>query len=132
VLACSLAFPLTDAIGRRGLTFPRRQTYGAAIAYVGPRTAYALWGIDIGLGFTTYRVSRNYWSGIVMLAIGAPLMCFAGCAAYSLALFAGARSNRRVLVPERRLVARRRRLGVTGCALSVGLLMAVLAIGLTG
>jgi hypothetical protein len=132
VLGCSLIFPVADAIGRNGLTFPLRQTYGAAIAYVGPRTAFVLWGCDIGLGFTTYRVSRNYWSALVMLAIGTPLICFVGSAAYALALFAGAMSNRNVHISEDRMVARRRWLGVTGCVLSFAVLITALAVDLAG
>jgi hypothetical protein len=129
-LACALVFPVTDVLGRQGLTFPRRQTYGAAIAYVDPRTAYVLWGFDIGLGFTTYRVSRDYWSGLVLLAVGTPLICFAGTVTYAAALFAGAMSNRSIHISHDRMVSRRRRLGVSGCVLSLGVLITALAAGI--
>lgn len=125
-----LVLAAADISGRHGMTFPRRQTYGAAIGQVGPRAAGFIWGLDIGLGFTTFRVSRAYWAGLLLLAAGAPgWLCFAGTALYAGSLFIAVRRNRQVLIPEHRLIARRRRTGAITAAAAVFVLAMTLVTG---
>jgi hypothetical protein len=128
VLVACLAVSACDVFGRHGLTFPLRQTYGAALAYVGPGTAQLIWGFDIGLGFTTFRVSRAYWVALMILVAGAPAgIGLLGAVAYSAALFAGVKRNRTIFVPEERLIRRRRGLGIAALGVSAVVLGITLA-----
>lgn len=68
----------------------RRQTPSWWLQVLGPRRTWLLWGIDLGLGFSTIRVSSLFW--LVALAavflippIAAPVVL----AAYGLALALG-------------------------------------------
>ncbi len=128
VLVAGLALSACDVFSRRGLTFPMRQTYGAALAYVGPGTAQLIWGFDIGLGFTTFRVSRAYWVGIMILVVGAPAgVGLLGAVAYSATLFVGMKRNRTIFIPEERMVRRRRGLGIVALGVSAVVLGVTLA-----
>jgi hypothetical protein len=125
-LSVAGAMGLADVAGRRSLTFPRRQTYSGAVSFAGQRTGHLIWGIDIGLGFTTYRASRLYWSGLVLLATGVPgILCLAGTLVYALALLRSIRKNRFGFVPESSMIHSRRRSGLAGVTVAVGLLTAV-------
>ena len=46
----------------------RRQTSSAWYRERGPRAAWALWGFDLGLGFSTIRVSSLYWLMVLFVA----------------------------------------------------------------
>ena len=128
VLVACLAVSACDVFGRRGLTFPMRQTYGGALAYVGPGTAQLIWGFDIGLGFTTFRVSRAYWVGLMILVVGAPAgLGLLGAVAYSATLFVGVKRNRTIFVQEERMVRRSRGLGIAALAVSAVVLGITLA-----
>jgi hypothetical protein len=125
-LAGCAGLGLADVAGRAGLTFPRRQTFSGAVAYGGRRLGHLIWGFDVGLGFTTYRTSRVYWCALVMLVAGGSVpLCFAGTAGYAVALLVSIRRGRFTLVDEERMVRSRRRLGVVGAAVALGLMTMV-------
>jgi hypothetical protein len=129
-LGVGLALAAADLAGGRGLTFPRRQTFSGAAAYAGPRSGQFIWGADLGLGFTTYRVSRLYWSGLVMLVSGAsPVLCLVGPLVYSASLFASITYGKRSLPTEERILRRRRRFAILGAAVIVSLIGVVVAGG---
>lgn len=126
VLAACVALGLADITGRRGLTFPRRQTWSGAAIYAGARLGQFLWGLDIGLGFTTYRTSRLYWAGLALLVLtGSPALCFAGACGYVLAFAIALRRGRYSFVGEEWMMRRRRRLGLAGTVVLVALLVVV-------
>lgn len=126
--ACAAA-AVSDLIGKRGLTFPKRQTYSGAVPFAGLRTGQFIWGADIGLGFTTYRTSRLYWSGLLMLVAGAsPALCFAGAFAYVTSFFTSVNTHRYFLVPQELMIRRRRHFGIFGVIVTATL-MAVIASG---
>src|SRR5438552_17752520 len=130
ILLASLVLCLADVAGRRGLTFPHRQTYSGAISF-GGRTGQLLWGFDIGLGFTTYRTTRLYWAGLLMLAAGLPsVLCFAGCFSYVLLLLIAMRRSRdrHFIAPEDWLLPRRRAGGLIGAVTSMALLGVVISV----
>ena len=130
LVAGCLPLAIADIAGRHGMTFPRRQTYGAATGYVSLRAASFIWGLDIGLGFTTFRVSRAYWAGVLLLISGAPgWLCFAGTVLYAAGLGSAVRLNRDVLIPEHRVIARRRRTGVITAGAAAFVLALVLLTG---
>lgn len=125
-LSACLGLAAADLTGKRELTFPRRQTYSGAAAYAGPRFGQFIWGADIGLGFTTYRVSRLYWSGLVMLATAAsPVLCFTGVLVYNASFFMSMSNGSRSLPTEQRTLRRRRRFAVLGAAVIVSLMVVV-------
>jgi hypothetical protein len=129
VLCACTAVAACDLIGRRGLTFPKRQTYSGAVPFAGLRTGQFIWGADIGLGFTTYRTSRLYWSALVMLVAGAsPVLCFAGTFVYTASFFTSVSTHRYFLVAEEWMIRRRRRFGIVGVVVTITL-MAVIASG---
>jgi hypothetical protein len=67
--AAGLALLLAD-LGLFGLRTPtlRRQTSSAWYRERGPRTAWAFWGFDLGLGFSTIRLSSLYWLMVLFVA----------------------------------------------------------------
>jgi hypothetical protein len=128
VLAIGTCLGAWDIAGRRAFTFPWRQTYQGATSYAGPRAGLLAQGFDVGLGFTTYRTSRLYWAGILMLAAGAPAMaCLTGPFGYVLVLLWSLRKGRDVIVPEHWINRRRRLLGLVGVVVQA-MLIAVIAV----
>ena len=86
--AAGCALLLAD-LGFLGLRTPtlRRQTSSAWYRERGARTAWALWGFDLGLGFSTIRLSSLYW--LMMLFVAAfvsPVFAPAVFALYGLGL----------------------------------------------
>lgn len=72
--------------GMRTLTFGR-QTCRWWWNTLGPSWAVLLWGIDLGLGFTTIRVASLYWVVALMVVImSSPLLGTAILGAYGLAI----------------------------------------------
>jgi cytochrome c biogenesis protein CcdA len=67
--AAGCALLLAD-LGFFGLRTPtlRRQTSSAWYRKRGPRAAWALWGLDLGLGFSTIRLSSLYWLMVLFVA----------------------------------------------------------------
>jgi hypothetical protein len=57
-------------LGFLGLRTPtlRRQTGSTWYRKRGPRAAWLLWGIDLGLGFSTIRLSSLYWLMVLFVA----------------------------------------------------------------
>lgn len=57
-------------LGFLGLRTPtlRRQTSSAWYRERGARTAWVLWGFDLGLGFSTIRLSSLYWLMVLFVA----------------------------------------------------------------
>ena len=57
-------------LGLLGLRTPtlRRQTGSTWYRELGARTAWALWGFDLGLGFSTIRLSSLYWLMVLCVA----------------------------------------------------------------
>jgi hypothetical protein len=47
----------------------RRQTDPKWRRFLGSRWAAALWGLDLGLGFTTFRVTSTFWILIAAVAV---------------------------------------------------------------
>lgn len=80
------AFAVADMVGNQAMTFPRRQTSSSLVTLIGDRAGPALWGLDLALGFTTFRTSRTFWSASIVLVIVAPgfLMTATACVAYGL------------------------------------------------
>jgi len=52
----------------------RRQTGSTWYRERGSRTAWALWGFDLGLGFSTIRLSSLYWLMVLFVAALVPPM----------------------------------------------------------
>jgi uncharacterized protein YacL len=50
----------------------RRQTRSTWYRRLGSRTAWALWGFDLGLGFSTIRLSSLYWLMVLFVAAFVP------------------------------------------------------------
>jgi hypothetical protein len=77
-------------LGLLGLRTPTlsRQTSSTWYRELGPRTAWTLWGIDLGLGFSTIRLSSLYWLMVLFVAafVSPPLAPLA-FAFYGLGLF---------------------------------------------
>lgn len=72
--------------GMRTLTFGR-QTCRWWWNTLGPFWAVLLWGIDLGLGFTTIRVASLYWVVALMVVVmSSPLLGAAILGAYGLAI----------------------------------------------
>lgn len=83
-----LLLALTD-LKLLGLRSPslRRQTEPTLYEDLGPRWTWFLWGLDLGLGWTTIRATSLYWifvGGAILLV--EPLMVPAGFVAYGLGL----------------------------------------------
>jgi hypothetical protein len=57
-------------LGFFGLRTPtlRRQTCSTWYRELGPGTAWPLWGFDLGLGFSTIRLSSLYWLTVLFVA----------------------------------------------------------------
>jgi hypothetical protein len=57
-------------LGVLGLRTPslRRQTSSTWYRDLGPRTAWAFWGVDLGLGFSTIRLGSLYWFMVLFVA----------------------------------------------------------------
>ena len=87
---CSL---LLIDLGRRTPTL-RRQTCSTWYRERGARRAWGLWGFDLGLGFSTIRLSSLYWlTALFVAAFVSPLLAPLVLAFYGLGLglaFAGA------------------------------------------
>src|ERR1700716_3390794 len=73
VAAICLAFvPLDLGVrGARPLTW-RRQTCYLWWRGFGDRRAWFLWGLDLGLGVTTYRATSLYWAAVLPTVLLAP------------------------------------------------------------
>jgi hypothetical protein len=111
---------LADVRGRRGLTFPRRQTSADTVRWSGQRLGQAIWGFDLALGVTTYRTSRLYWGALVLLVVaGSPWFCLAGTIAYAAAFLVSLRRSSYFVVREDWMVRRRRQLGTAGFTVAV-------------
>ena len=67
--AAGCALLLAD-LGFLGLRTPtlRRQTSSAWYRKRGARAAWVLWGFDLGLGFSTIRLSSLYWLMVLFVA----------------------------------------------------------------
>jgi cytochrome c biogenesis protein CcdA len=67
--AAGCALLLAD-LGFLGLRTPtlRRQTSSTWYRERGARAAWALWGFDLGLGFSTIRLSSLYWLMVLFVA----------------------------------------------------------------
>lgn len=67
--AAGIVLLLAD-LGFMGLRTPtlRRQTGSTWYRELGPGTAWALWGVDLGLGFSTIRLSSLYWLMVLFVA----------------------------------------------------------------
>lgn len=118
-----------DIVGGCALTFPRRQTYNGATSYAGPWLGLLAWGLDVGLGFTTFRASRLYWIGALMLVAGSPpTVCLIGFFSYALAFLWAVRHGRDLAVPERWLIRRRRLLGLVGITVLAALIAVVTSV----
>jgi cytochrome c biogenesis protein CcdA len=87
-MTVALLLALTD-LGVGGLRAPslRRQTKPRLYADLGPRWAWFLWGLDLGLGWTTIRATSLYWIFILwaLLLVG-PFASAVGFVVYGLAL----------------------------------------------
>jgi cytochrome c biogenesis protein CcdA len=61
-------------LGFLGLRTPtlRRQTSSAWYRERGARTAWGLWGLDLGLGFSTIRLSSLYWLMVLFVVAFVP------------------------------------------------------------
>ena len=85
VIGAAMALSDFGIGGTRTLT-TRRQTCPVWWRTLGRSRAIFLWGVDLGLGFTTIRVASLYW--IVVLTVfalasplaGAAILCGYGCA----------------------------------------------------
>src|SRR6516225_7070849 len=64
---------LADA-GVRGATPPSipRQTCSLWFRRFGPLRAWFFWGLDLGLGVTTYRATSLYWAAMLTAILVAP------------------------------------------------------------
>jgi hypothetical protein len=73
VAAACAAFILLDlgVRGARPLTL-RRQTCYLWWRGLGDRRAWFFWGIDLGLGVTTYRATSLYWAAVLTAVLVAP------------------------------------------------------------
>jgi hypothetical protein len=72
LLVLAAAFDSADVIRRRGysLLSIRRQTPERIAREFGLKRAALAWGLDTGLGFTTYRVSAMYWLVVALALLG--------------------------------------------------------------
>jgi hypothetical protein len=59
-------------IGRLRTPSLMRQTSPHFFQRLGPVKAFVLWGIDIGLGFSTIRVTSLYWFALAAAMLAAP------------------------------------------------------------
>jgi len=89
VICAGLA--LADA-GVRGATPPSipRQTCSLWFRRFGPLRAWFFWGLDLGLGVTTYRATSLYWAAMLTAILVAPAQL---ALLISLAYGAGLMSN---------------------------------------
>src|SRR5919202_1206658 len=73
VAAACFAMALLDfgVRGARPLTV-RRQTCSAWWRRFGPARAWFYWGLDLGLGVTTYRATSLYWAAVLTAVLLAP------------------------------------------------------------
>lgn len=71
--AACLAMVLLD-LGVRGARplSVRRQTSSTWWRRFGPDRAWLYWGLDIGLGVTTYRATSLYWAAVLMIVLLVP------------------------------------------------------------
>jgi hypothetical protein len=120
---CVLLLAVAGVVGRQGVTFPKRQTYGGAVNYSGERLGQAIWGFDLALGFSTYRTSRLYWGALILLVVGgSPVFCAAGALTYAATFLVAVRRGKHFVVREDWMIRRRRRLGILGVVVATGLL----------
>jgi hypothetical protein len=71
VAGCVLLLADLGALGLRTPTL-RRQTCSTWYRERGPGTAWPLWGFDLGLGFSTIRLSSLYWLMVLFVAAFVP------------------------------------------------------------
>ena len=103
-------------LGLLGLRTPtlRRQTSSTWYRKRGPRAVWPLWGFDLGLGFSTIRLSSLYWLMVLFVAaFVSPVLAPLVFALYGLGLgiaFAAA-----VVAQTRRVSPAPRRPGSASC-----------------
>ncbi|HJT59133.1 MAG TPA: hypothetical protein VJ761_21685 [Ktedonobacteraceae bacterium] len=88
IAAIGIVMALSDlgVAGTSTLTL-RRQTCPVWWHTLGPVRAAFLWGLDLGLGFTTIRVASLYWVvALVVFALASPILGAAILGGYGLAL----------------------------------------------
>jgi hypothetical protein len=76
-------------LGTLGLRTPtlRRQTCSTWYRELGAGKSWALWGFDLGLGFSTIRLSSLYWlTALIVAAFVSPLLAPVVLAFYGLGL----------------------------------------------
>lgn len=81
----------------------RRQTCSTWYHERGPRTAWILWGFDLGLGFSTIRLSSLYWlAALFVVAFVPPAAApfVVACYGLGLALALAAAAARHTRSPE--------------------------------
>jgi hypothetical protein len=86
----ALLLALTE-LGMGGLRVPslRRQTKPRLYGDLGPRWAWFLWGLDLGLGWTTIRATSLYWIFVLWaILLVEPFESAVGFIAYGLTLAA--------------------------------------------
>ncbi|MDQ2828064.1 MAG: hypothetical protein M3Y74_03330 [Chloroflexota bacterium] len=88
VALAGIVLALCDfGLGRTSTPTLRRQTYPGWWHMLGPPRALFLWGVDLGLGFTTIRVASLYWIVVlVAVALATPATGAAIFGAYGIAL----------------------------------------------
>lgn len=85
VAAVGLGVALLDGRGRTPTL--RRQTRPHWWRIYGPNQAALMWGLDLGLGFTTIRVASLYWAVLVaVVLLASPASGALVFAAYGLAI----------------------------------------------
>src|SRR6186997_2705987 len=67
VAGCVLLLADLGVLGLRTPTL-RRQTSSTWYRALGPRTVWPIWGLDLGLGFSTIRLSSLYWFMVLFVA----------------------------------------------------------------
>lgn len=88
IAAIGIVMALSDlgVAGTSTLTL-RRQTCPVWWHTLGPVRAAFLWGLDLGLGFTTIRVASLYWMvALVVFALASPILGAVILGGYGLAL----------------------------------------------
>lgn len=120
VVPLAVAMCIADVAGTRAFTFPRRQTYSGARTYLPPAAAAWVWGLDIGLGISTFRTTRLYWVGC-LLALGThePMFCLVATGTYGLSLAFRLRTRSAVIIDVAGVLGVRRRLGLAGVAVLI-------------
>jgi hypothetical protein len=102
VLGALLLAAADGHIGRLRTPSLRRQTDPMFFRRFGPRRAFLLWGLDIGTGISTIRITSLFWFALALASLAVPpIWAPAVLSTYGLALtlalavvYAGATSRR--------------------------------------